>query len=72
MAKAEKLTMQQLPCIPDVQPHSVLVLGKDLTGAVSSTDYLYSPWADSIGGPVERCAGGSSRASWPRSWWQAS
>jgi len=50
MAKAEKLTMQQLPCIPDVQPHSVLVLGKDLTGAVSSTDYLYSPWADSLGG----------------------
>ena len=50
MAKAEKLTMQQLPMIPDVQPDTVLVLGKDLTGAVSSSAYLYSPWADYLGG----------------------
>jgi hypothetical protein len=28
--------MQQLPWIPDVQPDTVLVLGKGLSGAVSS------------------------------------
>jgi peptide/nickel transport system substrate-binding protein len=49
VAKAEKLAMQQLPWIPDVQPDTVLVLGKGLTGAVSSTDYEYYPWADSLG-----------------------
>jgi peptide/nickel transport system substrate-binding protein len=48
-AKAEKLTMQQLPWIPDVQPDTVLVLGNGLTGAVSSTAYLTSPWADNLG-----------------------
>jgi peptide/nickel transport system substrate-binding protein len=50
VAKAEKLAMQQLPCIPDVEPDTVLVLGRGLTGAVSSSAYLYSPWADSLGG----------------------
>src|SRR5215467_10813406 len=50
VARAEKLTMQQLPCIPAVQPDTVLVLGKGLTGAVSSSAYLYSPWANSLGG----------------------
>src|SRR5215471_19157695 len=49
MAKAEKLTMQQLPMIPNVAPDTVLVLGKGLTGAVSSSAYLYSPWANSLG-----------------------
>jgi peptide/nickel transport system substrate-binding protein len=49
VAKAEKLTMQQLPWIPDVQTDTVLVLGKGLTGAVSSSAYLYSPWADQLG-----------------------
>jgi peptide/nickel transport system substrate-binding protein len=50
MAEAQKLTMQQLPWIPDVQPDTVLILGKGLTGAVSSSAYLFSPWADSLGG----------------------
>jgi peptide/nickel transport system substrate-binding protein len=50
VAKAEELTMQQLPWIPDVAPDTVLVLGKGLTGAVSSSAYLYSPWADQLGG----------------------
>jgi peptide/nickel transport system substrate-binding protein len=49
VARAEKLTMQQLPWIPDVQPDTVLVLAKGLTGAVSSSAYLYSPWANSLG-----------------------
>jgi peptide/nickel transport system substrate-binding protein len=50
VSQAEKLTMQQLPWIPDVHPTSLLVLGKGLTGAVSSSAYTFSPWADSLGG----------------------
>jgi peptide/nickel transport system substrate-binding protein len=50
MAEAEKLTVEQLPFIPNVQPDTVLVLKKGLTGAVSSSAYLFSPWADSLGG----------------------
>ena len=50
VAKAEKLAIQQLPWIPDVQPDTVLVLGKGLTGAVSSSAYLFAPWADQLGG----------------------
>ena len=49
VAKAEKLAAQQLPWIPGVEPDNVLVLSKGLTGAVSSTAYLFSPWADGLG-----------------------
>jgi len=50
VAEAQKLTMQQLPWIPNVQPTSLLVLGKGLTGAVASFAYMFAPWADSLGG----------------------
>jgi len=50
MAMAEKLTAQQLPWIPSVQPDTALVLSKDLTGAVSSSAYLIAPWANQLGG----------------------
>ena len=50
VAKAEKLAIRQLPWIPDVQPDTVLVLGKGLSGAVSSSAYLFSPWANQLGG----------------------
>ncbi len=50
VADAEKLTMQQLPWIPDVQPTSLLLLGKGLTGAVASFAYMFAPWANSLGG----------------------
>jgi peptide/nickel transport system substrate-binding protein len=50
VAKAEKLTMQQLPWIPNVQPTSILLLGKGLTGAVASFAYMFAPWADGLGG----------------------
>jgi peptide/nickel transport system substrate-binding protein len=50
VVEAEKLTAQQLPWIPDAQPDTVLVLSKGLTGAVSSSAYLFSPWADQLGG----------------------
>jgi peptide/nickel transport system substrate-binding protein len=50
VAAAEKLTMQQLPWIPNVQPTSLLLLGKGLTGAVASFAYMFAPWADALGG----------------------
>ena len=50
VAKAEKLTVQQMPWIPNVQPTSMLMLGKGLTGAVSSFAYMFAPWANSLGG----------------------
>src|SRR5215469_15805441 len=54
VAEAEKLTMQQLPWIPDVQPINLLMLGKGLTGAVSSFAYMFAPWANQLGGSGTR------------------
>src|SRR5262249_49286052 len=50
VADAEKLAAQQLPWIPDVQPTTLLLLGKGLTVAVSSIAFMFAPWADSLGG----------------------
>jgi peptide/nickel transport system substrate-binding protein len=50
VSTAEKLTMQQLPWISDVQPTNVLLLSKGLTGAVASFAYLFAPWANNLGG----------------------
>ena len=57
VAMAEKLTTQQLPWIPDVEPTTVLLLGKGLTGAVSSFACMFSPGPTSWEGPAERAAG---------------
>jgi peptide/nickel transport system substrate-binding protein len=50
VAKSEELAAKLLPWIPDVQPTSVLMLSKGLTGAVASFSYMFAPWADSLGG----------------------
>jgi len=50
VAQAEKLTAQQLPWIPDVQPNSLLMLSRKLSGAVVSFAYMFAPWANSLGG----------------------
>jgi peptide/nickel transport system substrate-binding protein len=50
VAQAEKLTAQQLPWIPDVQPTTLLMLNNKLSGAVSSFAYMFAPWANSLGG----------------------
>jgi peptide/nickel transport system substrate-binding protein len=50
VAAAEKLTMQQLPWIPDVQPTNLLLLNKSLTGAIGSFAYMFAPWANQLGG----------------------
>jgi peptide/nickel transport system substrate-binding protein len=50
VARAEELASKLLPWIPDVQPTSVLMLSKGLTGAVASFSYMFAPWADNLGG----------------------
>ncbi len=50
VARAEELAAQQLPWIPNVQPTNVLILSKNLTGAVASFSYMFAPWANSLGG----------------------
>jgi peptide/nickel transport system substrate-binding protein len=50
VVKAEQITAQELPWIPTVQPTNVLFLNAKLTGAVASFAYMFSPWADSLGG----------------------
>jgi peptide/nickel transport system substrate-binding protein len=50
VAQAEKLTIQQLPWIPNVQPVSLLMLSSKLSGAVASFAYMFAPWADNLGG----------------------
>jgi peptide/nickel transport system substrate-binding protein len=49
VAEAEKLTVQPLPWIPDVQPTNVLLLSRSLTGTVASLAYMFAPWADQLG-----------------------
>jgi peptide/nickel transport system substrate-binding protein len=50
MVKAEQLTAQDLPWIPNVQPTSVLTISSKLTGATVSFAYMFAPWANSLGG----------------------
>jgi peptide/nickel transport system substrate-binding protein len=50
MVQAEKINNQLLPWIPDVQPTSLLLLSKNLTGAVASFADMFAPWANSLGG----------------------
>jgi peptide/nickel transport system substrate-binding protein len=50
MVAAEKINNQLLPWIPDVQPTNLLLLSKNLTGAVASFAYMFAPWANSLGG----------------------
>ena len=53
VAEAEKLTAQQLPWIPDVEPDTALVLSRHLTGAVSSSAYLFRRGPTSSAGSAE-------------------
>lgn len=50
VAQAEQIAARELPWIPDVQPTSLLITSKNLTGAVASFAYMFAPWADSLGG----------------------
>jgi peptide/nickel transport system substrate-binding protein len=50
IVKVEQMTAKSLPWIPDVQPTSLLLLNKNLTGATASFAYMFAPWADHLGG----------------------
>jgi peptide/nickel transport system substrate-binding protein len=50
LSKAEERAAALLPWIPNVQPTSILVLSKDLTGATGSFSYMFAPWANTLGG----------------------
>jgi len=50
VAKAEEMAETLLPWIPNVQPTNILMLSKNLTGAVASFSYMFAPWANSLGG----------------------
>jgi peptide/nickel transport system substrate-binding protein len=46
----EKFIATDLPWIPVLQPLIVLVTSNNLTGTYSSFAYMFSPWADKLGG----------------------
>jgi peptide/nickel transport system substrate-binding protein len=48
--KVEQLTMKQLPWIPAAEPDTIVVLNSKLTGVMASFSYMWSPWANSLGG----------------------
>lgn len=50
VAEAQKLIMQDLPWIPNVLPNTELITSSNLTGAVASFAYMFSPWANELGG----------------------
>jgi peptide/nickel transport system substrate-binding protein len=50
VADVEKFIATDLPWIPVLQPLVPLVTSSNLTGAYSSFAYMFSPWADSLGG----------------------
>jgi len=50
VSQAEKISAQELPWIPNVQPTNLLLMSSNLSGAVSSFAYMFAPWADALGG----------------------
>jgi peptide/nickel transport system substrate-binding protein len=50
VARAEQMAASLLPWIPNVQPTNILMLSKNLTGAVASFSYMFAPWANTLGG----------------------
>ncbi len=50
IAKVEQLAITDLPWIPNVQPTSLLLMNKHLSGATASFSYMFAPWADQLGG----------------------
>ena len=50
VADIEKLMATDLPWIPVLQPYIVLITSNNLSGTYSSFAYMFSPWADKLGG----------------------
>jgi peptide/nickel transport system substrate-binding protein len=50
VADIEKAIATDLPWIPVLQPLIVLITSNNLSGSYSSFAYMFSPWADKLGG----------------------
>ena len=50
VAKAEERAATILPWILDVQPENLLIMSKNLTGAIASFAYMFALWANILGG----------------------
>ena len=50
MVMAQKLSMADLPWIPDAFPNNELITSSNLSGATASFAYMFAPWANSLGG----------------------
>lgn len=50
VADVEKAIATDLPWIPVLQPYVPLITSANLSGTYSSFAYMYSPWADKLGG----------------------
>jgi peptide/nickel transport system substrate-binding protein len=50
VAAAQKIITDQLPWIPLAAPNTVLVMNKKITGAPSTFQYMFGPWAAYLGG----------------------
>lgn len=47
---AQATVMQDLPWIPVALPYTTLIMNKRITGAPSSFQYMFGPWAAQLGG----------------------
>jgi peptide/nickel transport system substrate-binding protein len=50
VADVEKAIATDLPWIPVLQPYVPLITSANLSGTYSSFAYMFSPWADKLGG----------------------
>ncbi len=50
IVQVEQLAIDDLPWIPSVQPTSLTLMNKSLSGATSSYSYMFAPWAVHLGG----------------------
>ena len=48
--EAQKIAVEELPYIPNVQPTQTVVLHKSVTGTTAGFSYMTSAWADALGG----------------------
>jgi peptide/nickel transport system substrate-binding protein len=46
---AQKIIADELPWIPITDPYTVLIMNRGITGAPASFQYMFGPWAASIG-----------------------
>jgi peptide/nickel transport system substrate-binding protein len=50
MVDAQKISMLDMPWIPDAFPNNEVITSSNLTGAVASFAYMFAPWANQLGG----------------------